>query len=55
MKPLLDLNNPVFQRDLFLLEKQEQIAVLKTLKKLAHLEWEKIYSNFTMVGSPLLI
>jgi len=31
---LLDLNSPVFQRDLFALEKQEQTALLSTLKRI---------------------
>jgi hypothetical protein len=32
---LLDLNNPVFQRDLFVLEKVEQLALLFTLKRIS--------------------
>ncbi len=31
---LLDLNSPVFQRDLFALEKPEQAALLSTLKRI---------------------
>ena len=33
----LDLNNPVFQRQLFGLEKKQQLSVLATLRKLAGL------------------
>ena len=44
-KILLDLNNPVFQQDLFNLQKQEAFAVLKTLKKISQLTWEQIYQD----------
>ena len=30
----IDMNNPEFQRDLFSLEKNEQLALIKTLKKI---------------------
>jgi hypothetical protein len=45
MKPVLDLNNPIFQQGLFALPKQEQMALLKTLKKMASLEWEQVYRD----------
>ncbi len=32
---LLDLNNPIFQKDLFALSKSEAIATLKILKKIS--------------------
>jgi hypothetical protein len=35
----LDLNNPVFQRQLFGLERQKQLAVLGSLRKLAQVTW----------------
>lgn len=44
-KILLDLNNPVFQQDLFNLPKQEVFAVLKTLKKISQLTWEQVYQD----------
>ena len=40
----LDLNNPVFQRQLFGLDKQERNQVLNTLRKLSELTWEQVYS-----------
>jgi len=41
----LDLNNPVFQRQLFALEKNQQITLLATLRKLASLGWPQIYRD----------
>lgn len=41
----LDLNNPVFQRSLFELEKSQQISVLATLRKLAGLRWPQVYRD----------
>ena len=40
----LDLNNPVFQRQLFELEKKHQLAVLRVLRKLSQLTWPALYS-----------
>ena len=42
---LLDLNNPVFQQDLFVLQKSEALAVLKILKKVSQLTWEQLYKD----------
>jgi hypothetical protein len=42
---LLDLNNPVFQRAWFALEKDEKLAVLKTLEKMVQLEWLEVYRD----------
>ena len=42
---LLDLNNPVFQRHLFNLSKQEQREVLGTLRKLSNMDWDQVYSD----------
>lgn len=42
---LLDLNNPVFQQDLFALSKTEQVAVLKVLKKISQLSWTQLYQD----------
>jgi hypothetical protein len=44
-KILLDLNNPVFQKDLFALQKAEAFAMLKTLKKISQLTWEQLYQD----------
>ena len=41
----LDLNNPVFQRQLFALEKPQQLSVLATLRKLADLCWSQVYQD----------
>ncbi len=39
----LDLNNPVFQRSLFRLDKKEQHSILNTLKKIADMTWDQMY------------
>jgi hypothetical protein len=39
----LDLNNPVFQRQLFALPKNEQRNTLNTLRKLANMAWPQVY------------
>ena len=41
----IDLNNPEFQSDFFNLEKQEQTALIKTLKVINELEWETLYMS----------
>jgi hypothetical protein len=41
----LDLNNPVFQRQLFNLQKRDQREVLATLRKLSNMAWRQVYSN----------
>src|SRR5262245_2098958 len=41
----IDLNNPVFQSDLFSLEKNELAALIKTLKKINRLTWAELYSD----------
>lgn len=41
----LDLNNPVFQRQLFALQKPQQLGVLATLRKLADLRWPQVYQD----------
>ncbi len=40
---LIDLNSQVFQRDLFALNKQEQTALLSTLKKIQSMTWRQVY------------
>ena len=42
----LDLNNPVFQRQLFNLTKSGQRNILNTLRKLANMTWQKVYSDY---------
>ena len=44
-KVKLDLNNPVFQRQLFNLQKSDQREVLGTLRKLSNMTWLQVYSN----------
>lgn len=41
----LDLNNPVFQRDLLGLQKAERHAALDTLAKLLQLTWLQVYRD----------
>ena len=41
----LDLNNPVFQKQLFSLPKKDQLNVLGTLRKLANMTWQQIYRD----------
>ena len=42
---LLDLNNPIFQQDLFALSKSETVARLKILRKISQLTWEQLYKD----------
>ncbi len=44
-KVRLDLNNPVFQENLFALQKMERHAVLDTLNKLRQLTWQQVYRD----------
>lgn len=41
----LDLNNPVFQRQLFDLGKKEQSDILGTLLKLSKMNWDQVYTD----------
>ena len=41
----LDLNNPVFQKQLFDLAKEKQLSVLKTLWKLSNMAWNQVYQD----------
>ena len=58
-KILLDLNNPVFQQDLFNLPKVEAVAILKTFRKISQLykdkglKWESIRSKKGKKGETL--
>ena len=49
----LDLNNPVFRRQLFALEKSQQLGVLATLRKLAGLRWPKVYRDPGLRREPI--
>ncbi len=42
---LLDLNNPVFQDDLFGLEKDEASRALSTLRGVKRLTWPEVYGD----------
>ena len=37
------MNSPEFQSDFFNLEKNEQIALVKTMKKIRQLDWAQLY------------
>ena len=44
-KVIIDLNNPVFQQEIFGLIKKEQNAVLNSLKKISRMTWGQIYQD----------
>ena len=50
----LDLNNPVFQRQLFNLSKSEQHNILNTLRKLAEMTWQQVYADYGLKGETIL-
>ena len=41
----LDLNNPVFQAQLFGLQKPERNAAIDTLRKIRLLTWDQLYRD----------
>src|SRR5579883_2949449 len=41
----IDTNNPQFQQDFFHLEKPEQLALIRTLKKISEMQWPQLYSD----------
>lgn len=41
----LDLNNPVFQEQLFALQKPERNAAIDTLRKIRQLSWTQLYRD----------
>ena len=41
----LDLNNPVFQKQLFDLAKEKQLSVFKTLRNLSNMTWNQVYQD----------
>ena len=50
----LDLNNPVFQRQLFNLSKSDQHNTLNTLRKLANMSWQQVYSDYGLKWEVIL-
>ena len=44
-KVRLDLNNPVFQEQLFGLEKANQNRILATLRRLHKMSWSEVYQS----------
>jgi len=42
---LLDLNNPIFQENLFSLPKPERHSAVETLKKIRQLSWPQLYGD----------
>ena len=49
-----DLNNLVFQRQLFNLPKADQRNVLNTLRKLVNLTWQQVYSDHGLKWEAIL-
>jgi hypothetical protein len=41
----LDLNNPIFQQNLFGLEKDERHQAVETLRKIRSLRWDQVYAD----------
>ncbi|MEA3361555.1 MAG: hypothetical protein U9R17_19400 [Thermodesulfobacteriota bacterium] len=50
----LDLNNPVFKRQLFKLSKIEQRNILNTLRKLANMTWQQVYIDHGLKWEAIL-
>jgi hypothetical protein len=50
----LDLNNPVFQRQLFRLSKIEQRNILNTLRKLTSMTWQQVYNDHGLKWEAIL-
>ena len=44
-KVRIDLNNPVFQRQLLSLQKQHQREALGTLRKIFNMSWGQVYAD----------
>ncbi len=42
---LLDLNNPVFQEDLFPFGKDDATRILATLRKIIRIQWREVYKD----------
>jgi hypothetical protein len=41
----IDLNNMEFQKDLFALQKSEQLSLIQTLRKISNLTWDELYKD----------
>jgi hypothetical protein len=50
----LDLNHPVFQRQLFRLSKIEQRNILNTLRKLTSMTWQQVYNDHGLKWEAIL-
>lgn len=50
----IDLNNPEFQQNLFALEKNEQLALIRTLKKIHQMMWEALYADHGLKWEAIL-
>jgi hypothetical protein len=50
----LDLNNPVFQRLLFNLSKNDQHNILNTPRKLANMTWRQVYADHGLKWEAIL-
>ena len=50
----LDLNNPVFQRQLFNLPKNDQRDILNTLRKLSKMTWSQVYTDHGLKWEAIL-
>jgi len=50
----LDLNNPVFQRQLFNLSKSEQHNILNTLRKFEEMTWQQVYADYGLKWETIL-
>ena len=46
----IDLNNPIFQEDLFGLQKPERNAAIDTLRKIRLLSWGQLYRDNGLNG-----
>lgn len=50
----LDLNNPVFQDNLFRLQKPERHAAIDTLRKIRQLSWGQLYRDHGLKWEKIL-
>ena len=50
----LDLNNPVFQRRLFNLSKNEQRNILNTLRRLSNMAWQQVCVDYGLKWEAIL-
>lgn len=42
---LLDLNNPIFQEDLFSLEKEDILRIFNAFRRLKKISWQEVYNH----------